>query len=187
MERREEWFSVTKQSPKIVVVTQMKLQNAVEDGTNARIVFGYREPGVKLPESFVEIKSTPEILIAVVVSPFIENLFKDRENRLVFKRKLREAQSRIAFPEGDDELSSFFYPYATSEIKTISTRSEFKINNKRHLVAIASDHLNAPQLNYVKSLLDDVFRETGINIQIEKIDRTDPNWAKDYKSNLKFD
>lgn len=186
LRKRDGWFSLDPLAPPEVRITQKSFEHAYEDTGVPRIIFGY--PGDSTnPKDLVEVPSIPDILIALVLSPTLQNLFHDPANRKVFHARFRRVQAQMPPADPTDLVGNYFYPAAPSELPEVAHPEHFTKPLQKRIRVVVSDHLDQKHVEWLGRALREVFSDVKAEVVIERMDRNDPHALQRIHANSAYD
>lgn len=191
LEQRTHWFSNVQASPKKVVIRNTDYASAIKKQPHA-IVFRKFVRKEALPEHFQLVSATPTILNAVVLSPYIKNVFHDPGNRRLFFHRLRAAQQQIAMDSQNAHFSDFFYPLSRTTLVPPKAdyptfkNSELTEGQTEVKVQISSTLLES-EVDYIKQVINKVFEDSIIKSKFIMEDRTKTGWLQEAQTNRAYD
>ena len=187
LEKRKGWFSLVEGGPDRVLIRNTDFETAKKDSGHS-IIFRKLSDEEGYPKRFRLVSATPTILNGLVLSPYIQRLFHDPENRKLFYVRLRETQKSFAFHSPNASFSEYFYPLSKSDLAQVKpSYTNFKVYDSQPLKVSISSTLTPGEQEYSRELIRRVFAGSDIKIDFVIEDRKKPGWLDEMRTNRAFD
>lgn len=179
LNQRPGWFSNSPGSPKEIVFTSGPLPQTAETPT---ILAVGSVPKIDVPEDYIQIQSVPDQLIALSVHPRSGSLLGNPSNRKYFKFRILEfIKSHLnAYP--DLTLAKSFFPGKSRVASSPFSGAPAEYVSENRILDISVSSKLRPE---IESLIRDALLNalpSGQQFDFKLIDRSQPNWAKDFMS-----
>ncbi len=175
-----------KNSPNEVVIKNLDFSEAINLESENIIIQRKIDHDI-YPSKFKLVRGTPTIMTSLVISPNIDNIFSDLENRKILVNKIIENQQKINFHSNSTIISNDFFINNPSE-HDFSKSSHSQISEeKKILKVLITESLSKSEYSYVNKLLETSLNQLNIKFKIITEDRSEKNWIQKIQSNKYYD
>ena len=188
LEKRDNWQLEKKGNYKKVTLGQSEKVNLAEKFNNPTLVVRNGGKVEDISEPFQVIEGAQIQLAAIILSPFIQNFFDDKNNRQSFRSKFYKWLKENPLSEKRFHQTKTFYP-ESSEISsdTRIDQKNFSIKNKIKINIVSSTSIPVDTVNHLISGIKFILPENQFEIKSEFLNRGDSASVKKYLSNRDYD
>lgn len=191
LEIRADWPLHGESAPKIVSVHQLtdlaNLENLKDP--NIFVIRGTASDSA-LPSRYTAVEGAMTKLTALVVSPFMKNIFASDNNRRVFMRRFRDWQKQNPLTGTRFHPSDYFYADQTASYP-VTDRSvdgySLDLLPSKDLTLIYTTGIPAAILEHYVSGITYALTGSGLRLTVVELDRNDPYSTRKFLSNKDYD
>lgn len=193
IEKRKSWFAHGPSTADTVKISFLEgnPQSCLNNNNKYQktIIAGENIQGIT-DDHFVLVRGMPTILTSIILSPYKQNIFHDKENRELFKFRVLQYKMDHKFFGNSHYETTSFYPNKKGNAKTISKviQQEFKeMEGNKPISILVRTPIKGAIDDYLKDLLNSVLKDTGKEIEFHYIDKSDPDWFEKMVENKYYD
>lgn len=164
---RNDWFTT---HPKSVKTVKYELMDPNDIGAlkpSKTIIFANNKRKIpKSPAGYRSISGMPTYLASVVLSPQMDNIFKNSENRCIFKTKIKEIKRRLEDKENDLLLTDSVFLANPNKTHHKTCTGPLVGQNERELQFLYPTGGDNPVRSYVRTVITTALKELKVPFKI---------------------
>ncbi|WP_413289898.1 ABC transporter substrate-binding protein [Bdellovibrio sp. HCB337] len=183
LEKRSDWFSISEDSPKEIHFSYATPDKLSDSSPTTVIEILGRDKVLNLP-SFMEIKSPPSIMWAMIVSPIKKGPFESLKNRQAFADRITAAKKKSALFS-----STLFYPSTPTDVQLRQHLTPYnsEMAGKKINFAFANRNYTQQEIDEIKKITLEALRDSSAEVEFHFGEPLENNWRHRLLSNREFD